>query len=45
MLINSIRNSPLHSGIVKADISDHFAVFCLLKTDFQQSDIKNIIIK
>ena len=43
ILIYSIRNSPLHSCIVKTDIGDHFAVFCLLKTNFQQSNIKNII--
>ena len=35
----------MHSGIVKTDISDHFAVFCLLKTNFEQSNIKNIVIK
>ena len=30
---------------MKTDISDHFAVFCLLKTSFEQSNIKNIIAK
>ena len=35
----------MHSGILKTDISDHFAVFCLLKTNSEQSNIKNIIIK
>ena len=45
ILTNSIIDSLLHSGIVKTDISDHFAVFCLLKTNFEQSNIKNIIVK
>ena len=35
----------MYSGIVKTDISDHFAVFCLLKTNFEQSNIKNIVVK
>ena len=34
----------MHSGVVKADVSDHFAMFRLLETNFEQSDIKNIII-
>ena len=45
ILINSTINSLLNSGIVKTDIGDRFAVFCLLKIIFQQSNIKNIIIK
>ena len=45
ILINSTINSLLNSGIVKTDIGDGFAVFCLLKINFQQSNIKNIIIK
>ena len=45
ILTNTIIDSPLHSDIVKTDISDHFAVFCLLKTNFGQSNIKNIVIK
>ena len=45
ILTNSIIDSLLHSGIVKTDISDHFAVFCLLKTNFEQSNVKNIVIK
>ena len=42
---NTIIDSSLRSGIGKTDISDHFAVFCLLKTNFEQSNIKNIVIK
>ena len=45
ILINSTINSLLNSGIVKTDIGDRFAVFYLLKINFQQSNIKNIIIK
>ena len=45
ILTNTIIDSSLHSGIVKTEISDHFAVFCLLKTNFEQSNIKNIVIK
>ena len=45
ILTNSIIDSPLHSGIMKTDISDHFAVLCLLKTNFEQSNIRNIIVK
>ena len=36
---------PLDSGFVKTDVSDHFVVFCLLKTNFEQSNIKSIIVK
>ena len=45
VLTNTIADSPLHSGILKTDISDHFPVFFLLKTNSEQSNIKNIIIK
>ena len=45
ILTKTIIDSPLHSGIVKTDISDHFAVFCLLKTNFEQLNIKNHVIK
>ena len=44
-LTNNVIDSPLHSGIVKTDITDHFALFCLLKANFEQSNIKNIIMK
>ena len=36
ILTNSIIDSPLHSGIVKTDIINHFDVFCLPKTNFEQ---------
>ena len=44
ILTNNIIESPLHSGVVKTDFSDHFAMFHLLETIFEQSDFKNIII-
>ena len=34
ILTNSIIVSLLHSGIVKTDVNDHFAVFYLVKTNF-----------
>ena len=43
VLANSMIDSPLHKDIVKTDIIDHFAVFWLLKTNFEQSNIKNTI--
>ena len=45
ILTNTITGSPLHSGIVKTDISDRFALFYLLKSNFEQSSTKNIVIK
>ena len=45
ILTNTIIDSSLNSGIVKTDISDHFALFCLLKTNFEQSNIMNMVIK
>ena len=45
ILTNSIIDTTLYSGIVKNDISDRFAIFCLLRTNFEQSNINNIIIK
>ena len=45
ILTNTIIDWQLQSGIVKTDISDHFAVFSLIKTDLEQSNIKNIVIK
>ena len=39
ILTNSIIDSPLHSGIVKTDIINHFDVFCLPKTNFEQWNI------
>ena len=45
ILTNSIIDTTLYSGIVKTDISDRFAIFRLLRTNFEQSNINNIIIK
>ena len=35
----------MDNGIVKTDISDLFAMFFLLKTNFKQSNIKNVIVE
>ena len=45
ILINTLIDSHIQIGIIKTDISDHFAVFSLLKTNFEQTNIKKTIIK
>ena len=45
ILTNTIIDSHIQSGIIKTDISDHFAVFSLIKTNFKQTNIKKTIIK
>ena len=40
MLTNTIIDSEVQSGIIKTDISDHFAVFALMKTSLIQPNIK-----
>ena len=45
ILTNTLIDSYIQSGIIKTDISDHFAVFSLLKTDLEQTNIKKTIIK
>ena len=44
-LTNTLIDSHIQSGIVKTDISDHFAGFFYLKTNLEQTDIKKTIIK
>ena len=49
-MIDHILTKPLidlhiQSGIIKTDISDHFAVFSLLKTNLELTNIKKTIIK
>ena len=39
VLTNTIIDSEVQSGIIKADISDHFAVFSLMKTSLVQPNI------
>ena len=46
MLTNTIRDSEVQGGIIiKVDISDHFAVFALIKTSLIQSNIRKSFIE
>ena len=36
ILTNTILDFEVHSGIIKNDISDHFGIFCVLKTDLER---------
>ena len=45
ILTNTIIESYIQSGIIKNDVSYHFAVFFLIKTNLNQVDKKNTIIK
>ena len=45
ILTNTLIDSHIQSSIIKSDISDHFAVFSLLKTNLEQTNIKKTIIK
>ena len=45
VLTNTIIESELQSGIIKTDVSDHFAVFALMKTSLVQPNIKKTFIK
>ena len=46
MLTNTIRDSEVQGGIIiKIDISDHFAVFALIKTSLIQSNIRKSFIE
>ena len=45
ILANTLIDSHIQSGIIKTDISAHFAVFSLLKTNLEQTNIKKTIIK
>ena len=45
MLTNTTIDSEVQIGIIKTDISDHFAVFTLMKTSMVQSNIKKTFTK
>ena len=45
MLTNTIKDSEVQSGIIKIDISDHFAVFALMETSLVGSNIKRTFVK
>ena len=45
ILTNTIIDSHIQSGIIKTDVCEHFAVFSLIKTNLEHTNIKNAIIK
>ena len=45
ILTKTLIDLHIQSGIIKTDISDHFAVFSLLKTNLELTNIKKTIIK
>ena len=45
VLTNTMIDSEVQSGITKTDISDHFAVFALMRTSLVQPNIKKTFIK
>ena len=45
VLTNTIIDSEVQSGIIKTDISDHFAVFALMRTSLVQPNLKKTFIK
>ena len=45
ILTNTITDSHIQSGIIKTDLSGHFAVFSVIKTNLEQRNIKKTIIK
>ena len=45
ILTNTIIDPHIQIGIIKTDISDHFTVFHLIKTNLEQTNIKKTIIK
>ena len=36
ILTNTILEFEFHIGIIKNNISDHFSIFCVLKTDLER---------
>ena len=45
VLTNTIIDSEVQRGIIKTDISDHFAVFALMRTSLVQPNLKKTFIK
>ena len=45
ILTKTIVDSHIQNGTIKTYASDHFAVFSLIKTNLEQTDIKKTIIK
>ena len=45
ILTNTLIDSQIQSSIIKTDISDHFAVFSLLKTNLELKILKRSLLK
>ena len=45
ILTNTILEFEVHSGIIKNDISDHFGILCLLKTDLERKSNNEYILR
>ena len=45
ILTNIILEFEVHSGIIKNDISDHFGIFCVLKTDLERKSNNEYILR
>ena len=45
ILTNTILEFEVHSGIIKNDISDHFGIFCVLKTDLERKSNNEYILQ
>ena len=41
---NTILEFEVYSGIIKNDISDHFGIFCVLKTDLERKSNNEYIL-
>ena len=44
ILTNTILEFDVHIGIIKNDISDHFGIFCVLKTDLERKSNNEYIL-
>ena len=45
ILMNIILEFEVQSGIIKNDISDHFGIFCVLKTDLERKSNNEYILR
>ena len=45
ILTNTILEFEVHSGIIKNDTSDHFGIFCVLKTDLERKSNNEYILR
>ena len=45
ILTNTILDFEVHSGIIKNDISDHFGISCVLKTDLERKSNNEYILQ